>query len=139
VGSRITRDEVAVAVIVHDGKLLLGHRHPRRRWYPNCWDLIGGHIEQGETSAEAVVRECREELSIAVRDAHPIENPVEIPTVNLHTFLVSSWEGDPINSAPDEHDALAWFMPDQLGGLRFADHSYTAWLPEVIASASQPR
>ncbi|MFC4241799.1 NUDIX domain-containing protein [Gryllotalpicola reticulitermitis] len=137
-GSGIARDEVAVAVIVRDGKVFLGHRHPRRRWYPNCWDLIGGHIEQGDTAAQAIVRECREELSIVIHDARPIENPVELPTVNLHTFLVSSWDGDLINSAPDEHDALAWFTPDQVSGLRLADHSYSVWLPEVIASASQP-
>ena len=32
-----------------DGRVLMVHRHPDRRWYPDCWDLIGGHIEPGES------------------------------------------------------------------------------------------
>lgn len=40
---------IAVAALVLDAKVLLGHRHPARRWYPSCWDLIGGHVEVGES------------------------------------------------------------------------------------------
>lgn len=32
--------------------------------FPGHWDLIGGHIEEGETPGEALVREIREELGI---------------------------------------------------------------------------
>lgn len=30
--------------------------------YPNCWAFIGGHIEEGETPEQALVREVKEEL-----------------------------------------------------------------------------
>ncbi|OYN98759.1 hypothetical protein CGZ95_11820 [Enemella evansiae] len=44
---------IAVAALVRDGRVLLAHRHPERRWYPDCWDLVGGHVEPGETPEQA--------------------------------------------------------------------------------------
>ena len=46
------------------GLVLLVHRHPLREWYPDCWDLVGGHVEKGESPGEAVIRECLEELGV---------------------------------------------------------------------------
>jgi 8-oxo-dGTP pyrophosphatase MutT (NUDIX family) len=131
------RDLVAVAAIVHDGRLLLGHRHPGRRWYPDVWDLIGGHIEPGESPADAVRRECREELAVTICQPHPIEIPFESQDVVLRGFLVTDWDGDPINAAPEEHDALAWFTANELAAHRLADESYAAWLPHVIEQATR--
>lgn len=36
--------------------------------FPAHWDLIGGHIEEGETPEEALIREVREELDIQLKD-----------------------------------------------------------------------
>jgi 8-oxo-dGTP diphosphatase len=36
--------------------------------FPGYWDLIGGHIEEGETPEEALVREAREELDIDLKE-----------------------------------------------------------------------
>ena len=36
--------------------------------FPGYWDLIGGHIEEGETPEEALVREVREELDIDLKE-----------------------------------------------------------------------
>ena len=44
---------IAVAALVLDGQVLLVHRHPSREWCPDCWDLVGGHIETSESSHEA--------------------------------------------------------------------------------------
>lgn len=30
--------------------------------FPNYWDLIGGHVEEGETPEEALVREVKTEF-----------------------------------------------------------------------------
>jgi len=36
--------------------------------FPNHWDLIGGHVEEGETPEEALVRETKEELDIDLKE-----------------------------------------------------------------------
>jgi 8-oxo-dGTP diphosphatase len=32
--------------------------------FPNHWDLLGGHLEDGETPEQALVREIKEEIGI---------------------------------------------------------------------------
>lgn len=66
-------EEIAIAALVRDGSLLLGHRHPARRWYPDCWDLIGGHLEPGEEPLDAVRRERREEIAVDISHLWPVE------------------------------------------------------------------
>ena len=36
--------------------------------FPGYWDLIGGHVEDGETPEQALVREIKEELDIELTD-----------------------------------------------------------------------
>ena len=36
--------------------------------FPAYWDLIGGHVEEGETPEEALVREVKEELDIDLKE-----------------------------------------------------------------------
>jgi 8-oxo-dGTP diphosphatase len=36
--------------------------------YPNHWDLIGGHVEEGETPEEALIREYKEELNLDLKE-----------------------------------------------------------------------
>lgn len=126
---------VACAALVRDGRVLLAHRHPQRRWYPDCWDLVGGHIEAGETPLEAVRRECLEEIGLRVQDPTPIDFTFGDPFVAVSAFLVTEWEGSPVNRAPDEHDALRWFSMGELSALTLAD---PAALPDLITLLAPP-
>lgn len=123
---------IAVAVLVRDDRVLLGHRHPQRLYYPDCWDAVGGHIEAGETPEQALVRECREELGVTVTGARPVGLAVDDPSLEMHAFVVESWTGTPGNCAPEEHDDLRWFRRDQVAGLRLAHPALDA----LIASAT---
>lgn len=112
---------IAAAALVREGRVLLGHRHPQRRWYPDCWDVIGGHVEPGETAEQAVRRECREELGVEIDVAVPVDIGFSDPNLTMTTFVVTRWRGEPTNSAPDEHDDLRWFTPEEVAGLTLAD------------------
>jgi 8-oxo-dGTP diphosphatase len=124
---------IATAALVRDGRILMVHRNPERRWYPDCWDLAGGHIEPGESPAQAVVRECREELGVRIRDPRPIPMAFTDRGIEMHAFVVVDWDGEPVNAAPDEHDQLAWFTPAELAQLTLAD---PASLPDIVRAAS---
>src|SRR5436190_8776587 len=52
------------ALFVRDGAVLLVRRSPHRSTYPGFWSFPGGHVEPGESLAEALVREVREEVGV---------------------------------------------------------------------------
>lgn len=126
---------IAVAVFVRDGRALLGHRHRDRRWYADCWDLVGGHVEPGETPEEAVRRECREEIGVEIEEFRPLPMAVSDPNLDLSAFLVTQWQGEPTNTAPDEHDDLAWFTADEITHLTLADPAGRTFLQAVTRSS----
>jgi 8-oxo-dGTP pyrophosphatase MutT (NUDIX family) len=52
------------AVLVREGRILLGRRSRRKRICPGLWDVIGGHVEAEETYEDALRRELREEIGV---------------------------------------------------------------------------
>src|SRR4029078_5394424 len=75
------KTQIAVAALVRDGLLRMVHAHALRQWYPDCWDLVGGHVDLGESPHQAVRRECREELGVDVHDPRPFAMTVMDPTL----------------------------------------------------------
>jgi 8-oxo-dGTP diphosphatase len=107
--------EIAAALLRDsDGRLLLGRRAPHKRSAPGMWDVVGGHIEQGESRDTALVRELREELAIEACDWRWLESWRQ-PSGEVfhHICVVTAWNGTPV-LACDEHTELAWFTPDEL-------------------------
>ena len=44
--------------------ILLGKRNAQCAYYPDVWDVLGGHLEPGEAVEQALVRELREETGV---------------------------------------------------------------------------
>lgn len=107
------------------------HRSPQRRWYPDAWDLPGGHVEVGEVPSLALVRELREELGIAAEVAGDAFAKVQGVGFRMDIWTIDQWTGEPSNFAPGKHDALAWLTDKELHGLRLADPR----LPELLHAA----
>jgi 8-oxo-dGTP pyrophosphatase MutT (NUDIX family) len=123
---------VVGAIVLRHRRVLLCHRTPDRSWYPDVWDLPGGHVEAGESDAGALVRELREELGITV----PLPTAPEFSRLaadgySMGIWVVTEWAGTPTNCSPDEHDDLAWFTSGELADLSLAEPSY----PELVARA----
>ncbi len=60
---------IAVGALIRDarGRVFVHRRGPDRRFLPNCWDLVGGHVEPGEDLLAALGREVEEETGWQVR------------------------------------------------------------------------
>jgi len=100
--------EVAAAAIQRaDGAFLLARR-PAGKVYAGYWEFPGGKVEPGEPAAQALARELREELGIAVLRAYPwITRVFTYPhaTVRLRFYRVFHWKHQP---HPREDQAIAW-------------------------------
>src|SRR6266436_2974912 len=58
---------VTVTIIDRRGRLLLFKREKPGQLFENYWEVVGGRIEFGETSAEAARRELSEEAGISAK------------------------------------------------------------------------
>ena len=117
-----TEHRVVAGLLRRGDRVLLCHRSADRTWYPDAWDLPGGHVEDGETPEQALVRELREELGVEV--AVPLGGPVarvREADFLLSVWVVERWSGEPANLAPAEHDAVEWVDLARAAGLRYAD------------------
>ncbi len=64
-----------IILVNANGEILLNLRDdsPMDNW-PNCWDVIGGAVEAGETPDECMIREMREETGEALMSFDPFQS-----------------------------------------------------------------
>jgi 8-oxo-dGTP diphosphatase len=128
--------QVVGAVLRQGNQVLLCHRSPERSWFPDRWDLPGGHVRPGEEPEAALRRELAEELGVERigLDGPPVLHQVDTDHgFDLTVWVTTSWRGTVANRQPAEHDALGWFGREQFGELRFADPSYMTLLEGLLA------
>ncbi|HEV8692652.1 MAG TPA: NUDIX domain-containing protein [Lysobacter sp.] len=98
------------ALLVRGDAVLLGRRSADRAWLPGAWDVFGGHIEAGERAEDALVRELAEELGIIPLQFQSLETVggTSPEPWRLHLFVVTLWQGEPINRQLAEHAEARW-------------------------------
>jgi len=108
--------DVAAAVVISDGKILLARR--TGGYLDGLWEFPGGKLEAEESAAEAVKRELHEELSINVTPHEKIlvlEHQYPDKSVRLH-FIRCSLSS--MNSAPTSvlsvNPEACWFEPEKI-------------------------
>ena len=56
-------------LIDNNFNILLQKRSKNKKLWPNKWDVtVGGHVNAGEFGRQALIRECKEELGIDIKD-----------------------------------------------------------------------
>lgn len=70
-GSRLLHPVVHLHILNPNGDLYLQKRSKNKDIQPGKWDTaVGGHVDYGETTEEALTREVREELGVTQFIAH---------------------------------------------------------------------
>jgi 8-oxo-dGTP diphosphatase len=110
----------AVALILeHDNKILFIHRG-KVKINPDCWSIVAGHIDEGESAIQAMVREAYEEIGITIDPANLTlvhtsyaYQPAYGEIMSLY-FTCNRWDGEIINKEPHKHVELSWFPKSTL-------------------------
>ena len=69
----VKRDVVAILLFSKDGKLFQGMRDPAHGGvWPDCWNIPGGGVDEGEGKEDAVRRETLEETGVDI-SGYPLE------------------------------------------------------------------
>ena len=110
---------VVAALIFHEGKLFATQRGYGA--WRDYWEFPGGKIEPGETPEQALARECREELDLAIENERIIDSVIhEYPEKTIRLTLISCTPK--LGSVPraNEHQAIRWVTTDEMREMDFA-------------------
>ena len=95
--------------------MLLTKRRSDRKDWAGLWGVPAGRLQEGEEVEQALVRELAEETGLLAREFEFLETvyaeePASGRRYVHNLYLVSRWEGEAENRAPDEHetDSLGW-------------------------------
>lgn len=108
-----------VAALIWDGDQFMICQRPAHKARGLFWEFVGGKVESGETRAEALVRECREELAVTVKVGDVFMDVVhEYPDVTVHLTL---FEATIAEGVPQmlEHNDIRWITPSEIPNFTF--------------------
>jgi 8-oxo-dGTP diphosphatase len=120
---------VVAGALVCDGRLLVAQR-ARPPELAGLWELPGGKVAPGESDADALTRELREELGVDVAVGARIGADVALSdTMTLRAYLARLTNGV---VHPLDHRELRWVSATDLADLAWVPAD-TAWLPDLAA------
>ena len=110
--------EVVAALIWDGGRFLICQR-PAHKARGLLWEFVGGKVEPGETKAQALIRECREELAITLAVGDVFMDVVHAyPDLTVHLTLLNATIAEGVPQML-EHNAIRWITPGEIGAYDF--------------------
>lgn len=100
--------------------------------YPNTWDVPGGHVEEGETAVQCIVREMKEEMDLDLEgfelfSVKEFSDRIEYTfwkSADLNIDEISLWEGQ----------YLRWFSEEEAKATALA-HGFSEIVADFYAKA----
>ena len=125
--------EVVAALIWKHNRFMICQR-PAHKARPLLWEFPGGKVEPGESKQAALIRECREELDIALRAGSLFCEAVHAYselTIHLSVYNASIIAGIPRLL---EHNGLRWITAEDIPLYKFcpADESILKQIQKTL-------
>ena len=108
-----------VAALIWDNDRFLACQRPANKARALLWEFVGGKTEPGESWEEALIRECREELSVTVKPLDIFMDVIhEYPDLSVHLILFNAIiTGGKIQLL--EHNDAKWITPAEIPNFAF--------------------
>ncbi|MBE6774004.1 MAG: (deoxy)nucleoside triphosphate pyrophosphohydrolase [Ruminococcaceae bacterium] len=108
-----------VAALIWDNDRFMICQRPKHKTRALQWEFVGGKTEEGETKKEALIRECREEIGVAVSVGDIFfEVDHEYPDIFIHLTLFNcSIASGEIRML--EHNDIKWITPEEIPQYEF--------------------
>lgn len=104
-------------ILIKDDRVLLSRRF-NTGYMDGHYSLPAGHVDEGETVEDCLVREVKEEIGISVKKKdiklvhvmHRKENDIRLDFF----YMVGGYKGEIKNMEPEKCDDLKWFELNKL-------------------------
>lgn len=106
----------AHVVIIDNEKVLILRRSKTDEWMPGHYGLPGGKLNDGETTIDALARECKEEINLDISPSSFIFLPKTSNNKNHAFYYTTEFSGEP--KLDFEHDDFLWVNPKNLSNYK---------------------
>ena len=136
---------VSCAVIIQDGAVLLEKRAPAGvQGLDGMWDLPGGKVECGESPAQAIVREIREELGVEVTVERMLPDLAtstwKYPDGEQRHWILAAFVCHIFSGTVEETDTLRWIPLGEIRNIAILEADWclitAALAPQAPAQTS---
>lgn len=135
-----------VGALIRDetNRVYAHRRSTTRRLLPGTWDIVGGHVEPGESPEQALAREIEEETGWRLAGIEAVVADWEWEhegVVRRELDYLVSVDGDLAEPRLEagKHDAYAWIGPDNLDSMMVGRADGDRRLRDIVALAVRLR
>lgn len=134
---------VVVGALVTDrrGRIYVQRRSEERALFPGCWDIVGGHVDEGEELTAALAREIEEETGWRLKALGPVVEVVDWSAddgvLRREIDLLALVEGDLANPILEagKHSEGRWLERHELPVLLERRDEDDRWVHDTVARA----
>lgn len=115
------KNEICVFVLNDQKQILLQKRSANKKYYPNRWALLTGHVEEKETIEEGALRELQEEVGIQIckEELYPLANGnFTIKRENHHNthyfYIINNKPSSDFIIQKEELSEVKWYDIDEV-------------------------